>query len=486
MKSKILLVTSAVENSRLVSRKHSNQSANRVGADESAQEEYYALGLAYLHSSLEKYGNKVEGLYLNNYTEEIVFAKFKLKMEEFSPDIVGFQILTENRVSSYKLIRFLHENYPNVKIVLGGIHATLMWDQLIREFPYVSVVMGEGEITFEELIKKFEKKSNRFDSVKGIAYNKKGEPVLTPARELNYDLDSLPYPKHELFLRDGKHEIGCLLTSRGCPFKCSFCCINPLTKRKVRFRSVKNTVDEIEYMVKNFPLMKKIWIHDDTFFMDNERVIQICDEIIRREIKTEFLCSGRAKPISKEMVKKLEAANFTTVLIGLESANENILKLAGKGITKQDLLTAFNLFKDSNINLKIFLIIGLPGENYKTIEETAKFVRELQKIKYISFGDAANYLRIYPGTEVYEICKRNGILNDNFWMTNQPAPIFNLENSFEKLYDYGEILLNYTSWRRMYKLKAFRHQWTMIPFLIKYLVTTKRELLLQKMLPFRK
>lgn len=246
--------------------------------------------------------------------------------------------------------------------------------------------------------------------------------MRTKPREVIKNLDTLPFPKHELFFNNSKRYSGCLLTSRGCYFSCSFCCLNPEAKRIVRFRSPKNVVDEIEFMVKKFPQMTEIDILDDSFFVDNKRVIEICDEIIRRNIKIDFVCSGRVKPLSKEMIKKLEQANFRKVMLGLESGDNSILKSCHKGINQDDVVNAFKLFSKSSINLKTFLIIGLPGENIETIRETSRFVKEIQKIKYVSYANFANLLIVYPGTEVYEIAKSKGMINDEFWLSDREIP----------------------------------------------------------------
>ncbi|MFB5612968.1 MAG: radical SAM protein [Nitrosarchaeum sp.] len=106
-----------------------------------------------------------------------------------------------------------------------------------------------------------------------------------------------------------------------------------------------------------------MWIHDDSFFLNNDRVIEFCDEIISQNISTKFICSGRFKPISEKMVKKLEQANFIQVLLGLESGDETILKTRHKNITPDDVIKAVKLFAETKIEIYAFLIIGLPGEN---------------------------------------------------------------------------------------------------------------------------
>ena len=462
-KKSVLFVTSSFENMPFVPKTKTNE------------ESHYPLGLAYLHSYLESKGINVGMLFLNHKPYDDCFKRVIKEIENFSPKIIGFQMLAANRVSTYRLIEHIQKNYPKIKIVIGGIYATIMYKQLIEKYPFLIAVLGEGEITFFELIKELDKKSPNLKKIDGIAFYKNNSVMRTKPRKLIENLDILPFPKHEVFFKNPKRYSGGLLTTRGCPFACSFCCLNPESKRVVRFRSVKSVVNEIEYMIKKFPQMTEVFIHDDSFFIDNERVIKICNEIIKRKIKTNFVCSGRMKPISKEMIKKLEQANFTRVMLGIESGDNEILKNCHKGINQEDILKTFKLFAKSSINLKVFLLVGLPGETIKTIKETSRFIKKLQKIKYVSFPSFSNLLVVYPGTEVYEIAKQKGMIDDSFWLSDKETPIFTAENSYEKLKNLGDILQNNISFYRILTLKGFKAQFEMIPYLVKYLLTKIKE-----------
>jgi anaerobic magnesium-protoporphyrin IX monomethyl ester cyclase len=429
----------------------------------------YPMGLAYLHSYLESKNIDIRMLPLNRKPYNYCFKKVIEEIENFSPEIVGFQMISSNRVSTYYLIDYIHKNYPKIKLVIGGIHATIMYKQLIERYPFLIAILGEGEITFTELIEEINKRQPNLKKIDGIAFYKNNKVMRTKPRELIKNLDILPFPKHELFFKDKNRFSGCILTSRGCHFSCSFCCLNPEAKRIVRFRSPKNVVDEIEFMIKKFPQMTEIDILDDSFFIDNKRVIEICDEIIKRKIKINFVCSGRVKPISKEMVKKLEQANFKKVMLGLESGDNRILMACHKGINQEDVINAFKLFSKSPINLKTFLIIGLPGENIESIMETSRFIKKIQKIKYISYANFTNILIVYPGTEVYEIAKSKGMINDDFWLSDKEIPIFTAENSHKELKRFGEIVLDNIAFHRIITPKGFKAQFEMIPYLSKYL-----------------
>ncbi|HAH32829.1 MAG TPA: hypothetical protein DCL44_11005 [Elusimicrobia bacterium] len=429
---------------------------------------HYPLGLGYVYSYLEAAGHEVRSLWMNNHPFEVCLKSTIETINRFKPAIIGLQIMTANRTSSYRLIEYIHQHYPDIQLVIGGIHATVMYKQLVLKYPFIIVVTGEGELTFAELAEKLPGANAQWDDIKGIAFYRDNGVVSTQPRELIEDLDALPFPKHEAFF-DPQRTYGCIVTSRGCPFSCSFCCLEAITRRKVRMRSVANVMAEIEFMIKTFPRMRMLFIHDDTFFLDNKRVIEFCDEVVRRGIKLDFICSGRVKPLSAEMIRKLEQANFKKVLLGLESGDEGVLKACRKGITLDDVVNAFQLFARSSIDVYAFLIVGLPGENETTVANTIKLIKRLQKIKYIYY-DNFSTLTVYPGTDVYEMTKRAGVLNDDFWLSDKLTPLYTLENSPEQLLELREILLNHISLDRFFTLPGFKAQVGMLPYIAPYVL----------------
>jgi radical SAM superfamily enzyme YgiQ (UPF0313 family) len=267
--------------------------------------------------------------------------------------------------------------------------------------------------------------------VEGIAYCRAGNVITTKERPLIADLDTLPFPKHELFITP-ERKMACILTTRGCPFKCNFCCLHAISHRKYRRRSAANVVDEIEYIATTFPYIKIIQLADDTFTLDQPRAIQICEEIVRRRINMKFYCSARFKPASRELFKAMEQAGFVSIGFGLETGSEQLMKSIHKNITQQDVLDTFEMLRDTNFNVTTFMMVGFPGETDETVDETVKFIKRLQKIKYFDFAGVAR-LWVYPGTEVYEIMKSKGKIDDDFWLSDQDVPHYTVDHSPEKL-----------------------------------------------------
>ena len=228
------------------------------------------------------------------------------------PDIIGISMMTHSRVAAWRLIRYIKDQHPDIKIVVGGMHVSVMYKQIAEEHKVVCVI-GEGEITLGELMERWEN-NEPIDKVNGIAYydEEQQKVVVTPGRALIEDLDVLPFPKHDLFLWEGKRMAG-LLTSRGCPYKCNFCVLDAASRRKVRCRSAKNIVDEVEMILESHPSIDTVWIHDDAFMIMPDRTIEFCKEVVKRGIKTSFVCSARFRPISREVVMLMAEAGFKHV-----------------------------------------------------------------------------------------------------------------------------------------------------------------------------
>lgn len=426
---------------------------------------HYPLGIAYIHSYLEFNGHTVESLFLNDYPYDDCYSIVRNKVEEFSPDVVGFNIMTNNRTSSFAAIEFIHENNPSIQIIAGGVHSSVMYEQMVKKYPFMVVIIGEGEVTAGELMDSFSGKLP-LDDVAGICFVRNGKFTKTKERPLIEDLDSLPFPKHEAFFTE-KRTTASLLTSRGCPFKCTFCVLSMVSQGSVRMRSVGNVIAEIQHLVATYPQLETIWLHDDQFFIDNKRVIALCELIVANNIKLKFICSGRFKPISKEMVKAMERAGFIQALMGLESGSAKVLKLAKKGIKPHHALEAVSLFKDSKIVVTCFLIVGLYGEDDSTVEETINLVREMQKIKYMVYHDIGT-LTIYPGIEIYDIAKKAGAINDDYWLTDKKTPFFTVEHSEDQLIAYKNRILDHIAITRFFTIKGFRAQIGMLPYILKF------------------
>jgi len=393
------------------------------------QEDHYPLGLLYLASSLEKEGFEV--FVKDYYKESWKDSRDKMieAIKKADPDVVGFTCVTMNRTSCCKMATITKRINPDIKVVMGGVHASSMYEQILMNFPVDAIVIGEGEITTPELISAF-KNNKSLKKVKGIAFKDKNKVIRTEPRMPIHNLDSLPFPKHEFF-KDVMKKTGTalMITSRGCPFGCIFCSTSQYWGRSWRPRSAKNVVDEIEYIIKKFPYVNRIFFHDDTFILDNQRAIDICNEILKRKIKITWECSGRIDRISKEMLLKMKEAGCTNIIYGMESGSEKILRVIDKKITKEQIKKAVDLTNEVGLTYHAYLMVGNPGETWETIKETVNFIKTLKNLEVNSVGR----LEIYPNSPVYALAKEQGVVDDSYWLTEKKVPHYTYEHSEEEL-----------------------------------------------------
>ena len=411
------------------------------------------LGLAYLAAMLEK--EKLEVSVVDMCENSIEDIKGIIK--EHNPDIVGISCFTQTRKVVFRMASLIKKINKKITIVLGGSHATFLYEQILKNYKEIDiVVLYEGEFTFPELIKTLADKGD-LNKVKGIAFRKGKKIVKTEERETIHDLDILPFPAYHLFDLnryvtvshdnipgsglDGKRnsELKCvdIITTRGCPNRCTYCSTTVFWKNKYRAMSPKRVADLIEHLYKKYEI-KVFSFDDDTFTVLQGRVIEICKEIIKRKIKIRWSCGTRVNFVSEELLKWMKKAGCYHIFFGVESGSSTILRNINKLCTKKQILDSIKLCKKIGINAGMQIMVGNSGENNKTIKETMDLIKETDPP---SLG--TSIVTIFPGTELYELSKRQGFINDAYWLSDGYAPIYTYENSLQKLRKYEHEILLY-------------------------------------------
>jgi len=382
---------------------------------------YLPIGLPYLAAVLEKDEHEIE--VIDCEALEIDHEKLGLKLASIKPNVVGITSTTPTIQSALQSARVAKEACPNVVVVLGGPHATFMDEQILNDEAAVDIIVrGEGEQTISELMHHV-LDFGSLHEVAGITFRKDGQIIRTPNRPLIQDLDELPYPAYKYFpLR--KYQIAGrlilpVITSRGCPFQCSFCVSTQMFGKKFRMRRVKNVVDEIEWLRDTYGA-DAFTFYDDAFTLDIERAIEICDEIKRRKIGIPWSCQTRVDHVSKRILAKMREANCEIVYFGVESGSQEILDAVGKETSIQQNEKAIKWAKDAGLVVIISLVIGYPGETVDTLEQTLDLVRRLKP------DDA--YLCVatpYPGTDFYRFIEENGWeLSPDWNLYDTTTPVF--------------------------------------------------------------
>jgi anaerobic magnesium-protoporphyrin IX monomethyl ester cyclase len=354
------------------------------------------LGLGYIAAYL-----KNQGISVSIVDCTFLSQKEALKnIRDSNPKIIGVQSMYSMKEKSLELARLLRSHCE--LLVAGGALPTTDPEAFLQDFD-VSVI-GEGEKTMLELVKSI-LNGGKLSLVKGIAYRDRttGQIKKTSSRGLNGDLDAFPHPSRELFdnnsykkyyLQKFGYATTAIMTSRGCPFACDFCS-RPVFGNEFRARSASNVVDEIEEVISLGH--NRIWFGDDCFTLNRSRLIEICDEIIKRKLKIGWECLSRVDTLDSEIVEKMKQAGCLRMFFGIESGNDLILKIMKKQITIKQASEATQLCKKKGIKVGAFFILGYPGENEKTILETVKFASSLA-LDYLSF----TLPYPIPGTPLFE------------------------------------------------------------------------------------
>lgn len=335
-------------------------------------------------------------------------------ISERAPDVVGISIVTGKYGSALNVAKVVRKFNPNIPIVAGGVHPTIMPEDVLMNEEIDIVVRGEGEYTLLDLMLNLQSQRT-IENVLGISY-KRGEKIIhNPSRPLIQDLDTLPFPaKHRLLEKETypSHAFGRIFTSRGCPYKCIYCASHKIWTRKVRFRSSENVLDEIKYTKKTFGT-SHFYFDDDTFTLNKPRIMRICDLLIADKIRISWGCEARSDSIDRELARKMKKAGCEFCNIGVESGDEATLIKAKKGITIQQIRNCRDILKDSGIAYNAYFMVGFPWETELEIKKTISLMKELQPSRAFY-----SIVTPYPGTELYEICNSEGIIPESIdWST---------------------------------------------------------------------
>lgn len=394
------------------------------------QNPYPPLGLAYLGAVLEK-----AGLTVNIFDLTLEHDKpFEKMLEEIvisSPDIIGLSAMSHNYVNALEIAKFLKKN-TNATIVFGGPHPTIMPEEVLQNEFIDFVVLGEGEETFLKMCQCLQVK--KFDGIDGLCYKNNGKIVIQPKKHFIKDLDKLPFPARHLLkldsytlLDDYGNRMVTLISSRGCPFGCTFC-YKGLFGRTYRQRSAENIIKEIKTIIEKFNY-KSFYFIDDLFTLNLKRVEELTLAIKKEDLNIRWQCLARVNNATLQMFKLMKESGCYKVHFGIESGNQQILNRVKKEITLEQVRQAVLYCKEAGIKTKGYFMLGLPGDTVKTMQDTINFANELE-LDEVMFSITTPF----PGTQLWESIDKNKIKSlssafyyfDNFRESNDINIFYNL------------------------------------------------------------
>lgn len=373
---------------------------------------YYPIWHAYATGVLEKKGHLVRlvDAPANDLDRQACYKEAR----EFSPEMVVLYTSTPSIFNDVEIAGNIKDLLPDSFIVLAGPHVSALPEESLNLDQRIdAIVRHEYDMTLIELASILPN-GDELEKVNGLVFRKEEKIISNLDRDFIQDLDSLPfvsavYKKHlnieNYFYAHCRYPVVSIFTSRGCYGQCNYCVYpEQMFGRRQRQRSPENIVAEFEYIIKELPQVKEVLIDDDTFSFNQEHTIRFCELMIQRNIKLPWTVECRAN-LKFETMVMMKKAGCRLIVIGFESADNQILKSMGKGITVERMMRFVRDAKKAGVMIHSCFMAGNKGETRETLLKSLAFAKEIA-------ADTCQFfpLMVYPGTEAYEWAKSNGYL----------------------------------------------------------------------------
>lgn len=392
---------------------------------------YYPLGITIIGTVLKQAGHEVKvydadcyvnprsldysqlpskyPLYLKSFKDKdhVVWNELRQVVKEFKPDLVGLSAFTTFATSAFFVAKEVKKMFPRTKVVMGGPHATVKSDEILKICPEIDyVVSGEGEEAIKELVEYLEKKRIPIESILGLSYREGKKIRHNSWRPLTKDIDKFPIPDRSILVNEKKYsseDMGLIMTSRGCPYNCTYCA----STKGLSYRSVDSVIKEILLVKKKYGTTQ-FTFKDDSFTVDKSRVKDLCRKIRKMKLSIKWECNTRVNLIDKELLVTMKRAGCNFIKVGIESGSERVLKTMNKGITLDQGRKAAKLLRESGIHWTGYFMMGVISETEDDIYQTLKFMEELKpNLALIGVYEP------FPGTVMFKEGIKKGLVKEN-------------------------------------------------------------------------
>ena len=410
---------------------------------------YFPHGLLSIAAVLLRDGYDVS--ICDPYVMRMGCDEFRRYLEKNKFDVIGLGNCYTSQTDNYFLTaKTCREVLPDAKIGIGGAHPTIFPKETLERCSDIDfVIKGEGEFPFLELIRTLEKNNPELLKIQGLIFrNEDGIHVNEPYPGIE-NADDIPiFPYHLLPVKKyvpppsnyKKLPTYGMLIQRGCPYKCVYCDVR-IHGKKLRQMSVQRAIDEIKFLRDNYG-MKGIIFHDSIFTIKKQWIMEFCQELINQKVGVVWTCYTRADAVDEELCKIMKKAGCWSVAFGIETANQESLNLIKKNIKVEKIIQGIDAVKKAGLEVIGSIILCLPGEDEAMVKNTIYFVKEMDLDVVVFFMPVP-----FPGTELYEICKKEGGLVENIdwkdykqWMDQKNPLYINPKLGKEKmleLYQYA-------------------------------------------------
>jgi anaerobic magnesium-protoporphyrin IX monomethyl ester cyclase len=385
---------------------------------------YYPIWLAYATGVLEQNGFQVRLVDAPAAGHNLGYVLDLV--DGWQPRLVVVDTSTPSIYNDVDVTRAIKQRVPSAFVVLVGPHVSALPEESLRLSDVVdAVARREYDHTVRDLALAVQSGADLAD-VQGLSYRRNGEIIHNPDRPYIRDLDALPfvsevYRRHlrieDYFYSIARYPEVTIITGRGCPHRCVYCLWpQTLTGHGYRRRSVANVADEFEFIVRELPQVKEVFIEDDTLTVNERHTVALCQEFVQRGIRLPFTANSRAN-VSYETLRWLKKGGCRLLCVGFESGDQAVLDAMRKDIHVEEFYRFAHDARQAGVMIHGCFMVGNPGETRQSLDRTLRLALELPL-------DTAQFfpLMVYPGTEAYTWAQCNGyLISEDFrdWLTEE-------------------------------------------------------------------
>ena len=372
------------------------------------------LGLASIAAYLDQQG--FDSAIIDCYAAPVASDQLILEyVQQYRPCMVGFSCTTSSFLDGIRLLKLIKQNFPQVQVVFGGVHVSAIKENAFDHGDIDFVIVGEGEQALHELLTVDVAKRH---TVEGLIWRDGEKIVFNGLRTSTIDLDDLPFPAYEklahypeayqlpLFNYPRSPNTSCI-SSRGCPYACSYC-DRSVFRRSFRYNSAEYLYRHMVYLHERFKI-RHINFYDDQFTFNRQRVEDFCNQMIIEPLKMTFNCAVRAEHIDYELLVLMKRAGCWMISLGIETGDEDLLAQHRQNADLTMLAEKIRLIKKAGIRVKGLLMMGLPGENEKSIQKSMEYVFSLP----IDDFNLAKFTP-FPGSPIYQNVHEVGSFDEDW------------------------------------------------------------------------
>lgn len=376
------------------------------------------IGVLSIAAWLLREGHEVRVLDLSGRPVERIAADFTALVGEFAPDCIGFSAVTSNFLNAYRLAELGKRLAPQAVTVFGGVHVSALRGAIMADYPAIDlVVTGEGELAMAEIAA-----AREYGSIQGLVYRDGTTVRDNGIRTDLVTLDDLPLPAYHLLegfpqqyegalFNYPKAPTATLISSRGCPYSCSYC-DRSVFRSSFRYNSAEKLYEQMALLRRDYGI-RHIFFYDDLFTFNRTRIETLCTMLVEKPLGMTFNCAVRVGHIDDDLLGMLKRAGCWMVSLGVESGAPEILARHKSNISFADMRDTVVRIRRAGLRAKGLFMMGLPGETEETIRITADFINALEL-------DDMNMTKFtpFPGSPLYRTIREEGEFDENWELMN--------------------------------------------------------------------